>query len=210
METNILPQIHKISRITDSYGITTYLGRTFNNNEVPLEQYWIRENFEFSEPDLYKQVKDRRSDLTLHKTYTVPVGRCSLNTSQEKHNYLDMHSKAFTSLGKSNNKKQQMPDGPTIKYSQGIQNSCILSSLALAFYYMGDVHASEYIIRRKRLSLNFIHDKGRMEFLRNTLMGINREKNNQKYIIKFRNGKKIQRHLIYYRIILIIQLCVCY
>ena len=44
LETNILPQIHKISRITDSYGITTYLGRKFNNNEVPLEQCWIREN----------------------------------------------------------------------------------------------------------------------------------------------------------------------
>ena len=41
---------------------------------------------------------------------------------------------------------------------------------------MGDVHASEYIIRRKQLSLTFIHDKGRMQFLRNTLMGINREK----------------------------------
>ena len=73
--------------------------------EVPLEKYWIRENFEFSEPDFYKQVTDRGSDLTGHKTYTVPFGRCSLNTSQEKHNYLYMHSKAFTSLGKSNKKK---------------------------------------------------------------------------------------------------------
>ena len=105
METNIHPQIHKISRITDSYDITTYLGRTFNNNEVPLEQCWIRENFEFSDPDFYKQVTDRRSNLTGHTTYTVPVGRCSLNTSQEKQNYLDMHSKVFTSLGKSNKKK---------------------------------------------------------------------------------------------------------
>ena len=95
-------------------------GRKFKNNEVALEQFWIRENFEFSEPDFYKQVTMARSDDTRHKTYTVPVGRCSLNTSQEKHNYLDMHSKAFTSLGKSNNKKEQVPDGPTIKYSQGI------------------------------------------------------------------------------------------
>ena len=101
METNIHPQIHKISRITDSSGITTYLGRIFKNNEVPLEQCWIRENFDFSEPDFYKKVTNPISDLTRHKTYTVPVGRCSLNTSQEKHNYLDMHSKAFTSLGKS-------------------------------------------------------------------------------------------------------------
>ena len=82
METNFNPQIHKISRITDSYGITTYLGRTFKNNEVPLEQFWIRENFEFSEPDFYKQVTDRGSDLTGNKTYTVPVGRCYQNTSQ--------------------------------------------------------------------------------------------------------------------------------
>ena len=54
LETNINHQIHKISRITDSYGITTYLGRTFNNMEVPLEPSWIREIFEFSEPDFYK------------------------------------------------------------------------------------------------------------------------------------------------------------
>ena len=149
METNIHPQIHKISCITDSYGITTYLGRIFNNNEVPLEQCWIRKNFEFSEPDFYKQVTDRGSGLTGHKTYTVPVGRCSLNNSQEEQNYLDMHSKEFTSLGKYNKKKEQVPDVPTIKYSQGIQNSCILSSLASVLYYMGDVLALEYIIRRK-------------------------------------------------------------
>ena len=141
-ETNILPQIHKISRITDSYGITTYLGSTFNNMEFPLEPICMGDNFEFSEPYFYKQVTERICDLTGRKTFTVPVGRCSLNTSQEKQNYLDMHSKAFTSLGKSNKKKEQVPDGPTIKYSQGIKNSCILSSLALALYYMGDVLAS--------------------------------------------------------------------
>ena len=103
-----------------------------------------------------------RCDDTQHKPYTVPVVRCSLNTSQEKHDYLDMHSNAFISLGKSNKKKERVPDGPTIKYSQGIQNSCIISSLVLALYYMGDELASEYIIRRKQLSLTFIHDKGRM------------------------------------------------
>ena len=32
LETNILPQIHKISRITDSYGITKYLGGAFKNS----------------------------------------------------------------------------------------------------------------------------------------------------------------------------------
>ena len=45
---------------------------------------------------------------------------------------------------------------------------------------MGYLHASEYIIRCKELSLEFIHDKGRMKFLRNTLMGIKREKTEPK------------------------------
>ena len=90
-----------------------------------------------------------------------------------------MHSKAFTSLGKSNKKKEQVPDGPTIKYLQGIQNSCILSSLASALYYMGDVHASEYILRRKQLSLTFIHSNGLMQLCRDALMGQSRKKSEQ-------------------------------
>ena len=73
-----------------------------------------------------------------------------------------------------------MPDGRTIKYSQGIQNLCIISSLVLALYYMGDELASEYIIRRKQLSLTFIHGKGRMKFCRDTLTGQYREKSEQK------------------------------
>ena len=105
METIIHPQIQKISRITDSYGKTKYLGRTFTNNEVALEQCWIREIFEFSEPDFYKQVTTTRCDETRHKTYNVPVGQCYLNTSKEKHNYLDMHSNALTCLGEYNKKK---------------------------------------------------------------------------------------------------------
>ena len=44
------------------------------NNEVALEKCWIREIFEFSEPDFYKQVTTVRCDATLHKTYNVPVG----------------------------------------------------------------------------------------------------------------------------------------
>ena len=105
METSIHPQIHKISRITDSNGKTKYLGRTFTNNEVALEQCWIREIFEFSEPDFYKQVITVRCDETRYKTYNVPVGRCSPNNSQDEHNFLDMHSNALTCLGEYNKKK---------------------------------------------------------------------------------------------------------
>ena len=114
---------------------------------------WIREIFEFSEPYFYKQVTTVRCDETRHKTYIIPVGRCSLNTSQDEHKCLDMHSNALTCLGESNKKKERVNDGPTIKYSQGIQNSYIISSLASALYYMGDELATEYIIRRKQKSL---------------------------------------------------------
>ena len=73
LETIINPQIHKITRITDNNGKTKYLGRTYENNEVALEQCWIREIFEFSEPYFYKQVTTVTCDETRHKTYIVPV-----------------------------------------------------------------------------------------------------------------------------------------
>ena len=96
----------------------------------------------FSEPDFYKQVTTVTCDETRHKTYIVPVGRFALHTSQNEPNFLDIHFNALTCLGQSNKKKERVPDGPTIKYSQGIQNSCIISYLALALYYMGDELAS--------------------------------------------------------------------
>ena len=112
-----------------------------------------------------------RCDETRNKTYNVPVGRCSINTSQDEHNFLDIHSNALTCLGESNKKKERLTDGPTIKYSQGIQNSCIISFLASSLYYMGDELASEYIIRRKQQSLDFIHSNGQMQFCHDALMG---------------------------------------
>ena len=90
-----------------------------------------------------------------------------------------MHSNALTCLGGYNKKKERVPDGPTIKYSQGIQNSCIISSLASALYYTGDELASEYIIRRKQQSLDLIHSNSRMKFCRDALMGQYREKKNK-------------------------------
>ena len=69
---------------------------------------------------------------------------------------------------------------------------------------------SEYIIGCKQLSLKYIHDKGRMQFLRNTLMGINREKTEPKIHYQIQEWKKIQQYSIYCRIIVIIQLCDCY
>ena len=99
METSIHPQIQKISRITDSDGKPKYLVRKFTKNEVALEQCWIRENVEFSEPYFYKQVTTARFDETRHKTYTVPVGRYTLHTSVYEPKFLDMHHNALICLG---------------------------------------------------------------------------------------------------------------
>ena len=61
-------------------------------------------------------------DETQHKTYTVPVGRCALHTSLDEPNFVDMHHNALICLGEYNKKEERVPDGPTIKYSQGIHN----------------------------------------------------------------------------------------
>ena len=99
METSINPQIHNITRINGNNGKTKYLGRSYANNEVALEPGWIRETFEFSEPDFYKKVTTVTCDETKNKTYIVPVGRCALHTSQDEPNFMDMHSNALTCLG---------------------------------------------------------------------------------------------------------------
>ena len=92
-----------------------------------------------------------------------------------------------------------------------MQNACMISSLASVLYYMGDVHASEYIIRRKQMSLEFIHDKGRTQFLRNTLMGINREKTEPKIHYQIQEWKKntttfdiLQNHCNYQTVCLLL------
>ena len=39
-----------------------------------------------------------------HKTYTVPVGRCALDTSVYVPNFVDMHHNELICLGESNKK----------------------------------------------------------------------------------------------------------
>ena len=185
METSINPQIHKITRIADNNVKTKYLGRTYANNEVAFKPGRISENFEFSEPDFYKQVTTVTCDETKHKTYIVTVGQCALHTSQDGPNFLDMHSIALSCLGEYNKKEERVSDRPTLKYPQGIQNSCIISCLTSALYYMGDELVSEYIIRRKQQSLSFINSKVLMQFCRDTLMGQYREKKRTKNTLSY-------------------------
>ena len=97
-------QIHKTTRINENNGKTEHHGRTHAKNVVALEPGWIREIFEFSEPEFYKLVTTVTCDETQNKTYTVPVGRCAIHTSVYEPNFVDMHHNALICLGKSNKK----------------------------------------------------------------------------------------------------------
>ena len=107
LEKSIKLQIHKITRITDNNGKIDYHGRTYANQLVALETGWIREVFEFSEPELYKIGTKVTCDETEHKTYTVPVGQCVLHTSVNVPNCLDMHHNALICWGEANKKGKQ-------------------------------------------------------------------------------------------------------
>ena len=100
-----------------------------------------------------------------------------------------------------------IPGAPTLFYQQGNQNSCILSSLASSFHYMGEKYVSEYIIRRKQTCLLGIQNKGRMHFCCDILMGDHKEKTKNSIIV-LSNGIH-PRHKIYFGISVLIQMCVC-
>ena len=67
----------------------------------------------------------------------------------------------------------------------------------------------KYIIRRKQKCLLEIHNIGRMHFYRDILRGNHKDKNKKNSIIVLRNVIH-PRHMIYFGISLLIQLCVCY
>ena len=121
--------------------------------------------------------------------YTAPVGRCNQQTSVDESKYEEKHQNTLIFPGESISKKEPskisekkrvhlyiVPGTPSLLYQQGNHNQWILSSLTSEWHYMGDEYASEYIIRRKQKCLLEIHNKGRMHFCRDILMGHHREK----------------------------------
>ena len=68
----------------------------------------------------------------------------------------------------------------TLFHQQGNHNSYILLSFTSELHYLGDGYASEYIIRRKQKSLLVIHNKGRIQFCRDIMMGNHKEKNEKR------------------------------
>ena len=120
----------------------------------------------------------------------VPVGLCNLQRSVNESKYEDIHQNALTYPAESISRKEPskisekkiiilyiFPGAPTLLYQQGNLDSCTLSSLALELYYMGDEYASKFIVKQKQKYFLEIHNKGRMHFCRDILMGHHQEKN---------------------------------
>ena len=83
--------------------------------------------------------------------YTVPVGWCDIKTSVDESKYEEIDHNALIFPGESISAKEpsKIPEkktmrlyivlgAPTLLYQQGNNNSCIISSLASEFHYMGD------------------------------------------------------------------------
>jgi hypothetical protein len=80
-------------------------------------------------------------------------------------------------------------DSPPVFYQQRQTSSCILSSLASALFYMGDVYAAEFIIQRKKLSLLAVK-KGRMRFCHDVIVGHYRKKKEMRLNYRVHEWKK--------------------
>jgi hypothetical protein len=87
-------------------------------------------------------------------------------------------SSAFKLSAKAPRRSLIPEDSPPVFYQQRETSSCVISSLASAMYYMGDIYGSEYIIRRKYSCVSVIKGKGtgRMNFCHELLIGHYREK----------------------------------
>ena len=178
--------------------------------------------FEFLEQEFYKLVTTITRDDDSKIIYNVPVRQCNQQTSVEESNYEEKHNIALILLVEyiSNMETSKIsesktirlyivPGAPTLFYQQGNHNSCILLSLASALHYMGDEYASEYIIRRKQNLIWRVRIKVGCNSVVMFLWYITRENMKKNSIIVLRNGIH-QRHMIYFGISLLIQLCVCY
>ena len=173
--------------ITIKNGKTECRGRTYAKNEVVLEPGYISDSFELREPELYNLVTTVTRDDYSPNIYTVTVGRYDIQTSVYESKYEEIHNNVLTFPVGSISKKEPnkisekntislhiVPGAPTLFYQQGNHNSCIITSLASSFHYMGDEYASKYIIKRMQNFLLGIHNKGWMHLCRYILMGRHR------------------------------------
>ena len=105
LENSVKHQIHQILRITRKNGKTEHCGRTYAKNDVVLEPGQISDTFEFREPVFYKIVTMVTRDDDSPNIYTVPVGKCNLQTSADDSKYQEIHHNELVCTGESISKK---------------------------------------------------------------------------------------------------------
>ena len=75
MDNSVKHQIDQILRITIKNGKTEYRGRIYAKNDVVLEPGWIRDSFEFYEPEFDKLLTTVARGEDSRNVNTVPIGR---------------------------------------------------------------------------------------------------------------------------------------
>ena len=124
-------QIYQIQRITGRNGKKEYHGWTYAKRIV-LQPSWIREAFEFREPEFYNLVITVTRDYDSQNIYTVPVVRFNQHTSFQDSEYeekpkgtliVSIESISNKEPSKISEKKTMRlyvaPDAPTLFYQQG-------------------------------------------------------------------------------------------
>jgi hypothetical protein len=160
-ETHDDIQIHLIYRVivevTNSKGtksnVVAFNGRQANGNVVKgITRQWLYTNFYEKENKFYRQLIYGNSE----KEFPVPVGKS--RTSSASATEIQLPTK-----------------GPTLKYTQGTENSCIVCSLASALMEFGDKYASSYVYRRL-VTVREIQTSNRMVYVYDLMSGHHRMK----------------------------------
>ncbi len=149
--------------------ITTWKGFVTGGKTVEIDKQWITTQFKTRVPEFYEQLMEAtgKSD-----NFQVPAGACKRKNDMDtgEDNIADDLKKTV----------KITDDNPCVYFLQGNKNTCIISSLASAVRYMGDVYASDYIIQRREESLYKLEHKGRMQYCKDIIMGQFKQKGERK------------------------------
>jgi hypothetical protein len=150
----------QVNRCTNGFNrnITTWKGFVVGGNTVEIDKQWITTQFKTRVPEFYDQLMEAKGKSDI---FRVQTGKDEIAEDLKK-------SVKITD------------DNPFVYFLQGNKNTCIISSLASAVRYMGDIYASDYIIQRREESLYKLEHKGQRQFCKDIIMGQFKQKGERK------------------------------
>ena len=98
-------------------GKAEYRGRTYAKNGVELEPGWISDAFELCETEFYKLMTTVTRDDDSPNIYTVPFGRCDLQTSVDESKYEEINRNVLICPGESISKKEPSKISKKIQFA---------------------------------------------------------------------------------------------